>query len=731
MKTLQGLLVFALGAVSVLRLAGQTNDNTYDAVDKARTFDQVSLNATVPDPSAPFGFDASTPVAMSFTPPSGSVIVLPEWVDSGSSGYEFSQSFATQAALDGAFPNGNYACSVSGTSNFTLSLTGDLYPNAPTITNGTWNSSGQLVIDSTKDANITFNRFTGYATSAAISQMEIQITSYNGKSVNLDQAYVTSINPSAFTSYLIPAGSLRPGSIYQCYLVYNLGIAQNTAVVSGNVALISMYTATTNFTIVTSGTASNLPTIAQQPTSQQAALNSTVTFIVGVNGNGNNFSVHWFKNGIPITNNQGSSNNLTLPNVQSSDAGNYFVVVTPDGGVGYVQSNTVTLSVGSSNPSPPTITAQPAAQSVNAGASPVLSVATSGATGYQWQLSGTNIAGATNSTLTLSSVGTAQRGAYAVIVSNPYGSVTSNAANVTVSVNSFLYNISTVGYVGSGANQDLDAGFYTNGSGSKNIVVRGIGPNLAALDAKDYSGLVLTNPQLVMNSASSVLSTTTAWGGSQTLVNAFATVYAASFPSGSSDAAVFTSVPAGPGIGYTADVKSANGGTGVAQIEVYDYDSYVTAPASRLINISTRGYVGTGLGTGAAQFQFLDAGFWTIGSTSETLLIRAVGPAEAANFPTQYLAKPLLTLYDSSGKVIATNSGWGTAPGPGNSAVAAGILPATTAIMNSVYASTIAAGSNDCAMVVTLPANNGYTAKVTSADSASTGIALVEVYDIP
>ena len=382
-------------------------------------------------------------------------------------------------------------------------------------------------------------------------------------------------------------------------------------------------------------------------------------------------------------------------------------------------------------PVAPTIATQPASLAVNAGASPTLGVVAYGATGYQWQLNGANIAGATNSALTLSNVGTTQRGSYTAIVSNPFGSVTSAAATVAVSVNSFLYNISTLGYVGSGANQDLDAGFYTNGSGSKNIVVRGIGPNLAALDPKDYSGLILGNPQLILNSATSPLSTTTAWGGSQPLINAFATVYAASFPSNSSDAAVFTSVPAGPGVGYTADVKSANGGTGVAQIEVYDYDSYVGTPASRLINISTRGYVGTGLGTGASQFQFLDAGFWTIGSTSETLLIRAVGPAEAANLPTQYLAKPLLTLYDSSGKVITTNAGWGYAPVPGNSTVAAGILPATTAIMNSVYASTIAAGSADCAIVVTLPANAGYTATVTSADYTSTGIALVEVYDIP
>jgi hypothetical protein len=51
--------------------------------------------------------------------------------------------------------------------------------------------------------------------------------------------------------------------------------------------------------------------------------------------------------------------------------------------------------------------------------------------------------------------------------------------------------------------------------------------------------------------------------------------------------------------------------------------------------------------------------------------------------------------------------------------------------MNSVYASQFVTGSNDCAMVVTLSANAGYTAEVTSADGVSTGIALVEVYDLP
>ena len=117
------------------------------------------------------------------------------------------------------------------------------------------------------------------------------------------------------------------------------------------------------------------------------------------------------------------------------------------------------------------------------------------------------------------------------------------------------------------------------------------------------------------------------------------------------------------------------------------------------------------------------------------MLIRAVGPALASTpvYGGLTLAKPTLTLFDSAGNVIATNSGWSTSPVPGNSTAAAGIQPATTAIMNSVYASTIAPGSNDCAMVVTLPTGGsaaGYTAQVSSADS-TTGLALVEVYNVP
>jgi hypothetical protein len=375
---------------------------------------------------------------------------------------------------------------------------------------------------------------------------------------------------------------------------------------------------------------------------------------------------------------------------------------------------------------PPGITVQPAPQTVNAGASPTLSVTATGATGYQWQLNGTAISGATNATLALPNIGTTQAGSYTVVATGPGGTATSSPASVTVNVGSSLYNISSRAYLGSGPYQNIVAGFYTNGSGMKNVVIGGIGPDLAAIDPV-LNGLTLNNPKLTLiNGSGAALYTNTGWGDSQNVINALASVYAPPLPANSNDTVIYESVPAGSGVGYTAEVDGLNGGTGIALVEVYDYDAYTGTPASNLINISTRAFVGTGN-------DVLVAGFWTIGSTSQTVLIRAVGPGLAVANPALSgltLVTPTLTLYDSTGAVIATNTGWGNAPVPGNSTVAAGLQPATTAIMNSVYASPITAGSTDCAMVVTLPANAGYTAQVNGVNS-TTGVALVEVYSIP
>jgi sugar lactone lactonase YvrE len=82
----------------------------------------------------------------------------------------------------------------------------------------------------------------------------------------------------------------------------------------------------------------------------------------------------------------------------------------------------------------PTITSQPAAQSVSTGGSATFAVTASGTDlAYQWQRDGKDIAGATSASYTLANVQSADTGAkFTVVVKNAGGSVTSAAAVLTV-----------------------------------------------------------------------------------------------------------------------------------------------------------------------------------------------------------------------------------------------------------------------------------------------------------
>ena len=82
---------------------------------------------------------------------------------------------------------------------------------------------------------------------------------------------------------------------------------------------------------------------------------------------------------------------------------------------------------------PPTITTQPASQTIVAGSPVTFSVVANGnVSSYQWRKNGVNIAGATGSSYTITSVSAGDAGSYTVVVSSGAGPVTSSAATLTV-----------------------------------------------------------------------------------------------------------------------------------------------------------------------------------------------------------------------------------------------------------------------------------------------------------
>jgi hypothetical protein len=94
----------------------------------------------------------------------------------------------------------------------------------------------------------------------------------------------------------------------------------------------------------------------------------------------------------------------------------------------------------------PTITTQPVNQTVTAGQTATFSVVSGGTAplSYQWQKNGVNIAGATASSYTTPVTTTANSGStFDVVVSNTAGSVTSNAATLTVNAAAVAPTITT------------------------------------------------------------------------------------------------------------------------------------------------------------------------------------------------------------------------------------------------------------------------------------------------
>jgi hypothetical protein len=197
------------------------------------------------------------------------------------------------------------------------------------------------------------------------------------------------------------------------------------------------------------------------------------------------------------------------------------------------------------------------------------------------------------------------------------------------------------------------------------------------------------------------------WDGS--LSSVFQTLGAFSLESDTASAAVRLNMAPGS---YTVHVSGVDDGTGVAIVEVYDAASLTPV---QMVNLSTRGAVGTGV-------NIMVAGFVITGDTPQRVLVRGVGPTLADFGVDGVLADPVLRLFRSTpsgAELLQTNGDWSTASNAAQ----------ITSTASAVGGFALTAGAGDAALLVDLDPGS-YTVELAGVD-AGTGVGLIEVYRVP
>jgi hypothetical protein len=264
-----------------------------------------------------------------------------------------------------------------------------------------------------------------------------------------------------------------------------------------------------------------------------------------------------------------------------------------------------------------------------------------------------------------------------------------------------LINLSSLARAGTGA-RTLITGFVITGQEARPVLVRAIGPSLAAFGVRE----ALANPQLRLYRGDELIAENDDWstgGAAAALAATFARVGAFPLAPGSVDAALALTLTPG---NYTLHLSDATG-EGSALAEIYDAGAEAAPGAPRLANLSIRSDVGAG-------GQVLVGGFVIAGKTAQRVLVRAVGPGLVRFGVAGALAEARLAVYGPEG-LIAENEHW------------VGSEVAAAAQASGAFA--LDEGSKDAALVLTLRPG-AYTARVTGGGGAA-GVALLEVYEVP
>jgi phospholipase/lecithinase/hemolysin len=254
-------------------------------------------------------------------------------------------------------------------------------------------------------------------------------------------------------------------------------------------------------------------------------------------------------------------------------------------------------------------------------------------------------------------------------------------------------NIATRAFVDTGERVSI-AGFIVTGDVSKKVLIRGIGPSLAANGVPTP----LADPILTLvDQAGNTLMTNDNWKDSAQAAEIMNTGIP---PTKDLESAILTSLAPGH---YTAVLAGKDNTSGNGIVEVYDLDA---GSNSTLANLSTRGFVGTG--------DNVMIGGLIIGSgDSSIVVLRAIGPSLASSGIANPLLDPTLELHDGNGAMIASNDDWK--------------IPQIQAVRATNLAPT---DDREAAIVAPFLTPGNYTA-IVRGKGDTTGVAVVEAYRIP
>lgn len=313
-------------------------------------------------------------------------------------------------------------------------------------------------------------------------------------------------------------------------------------------------------------------------------------------------------------------------------------------------------------------------------------------------------------------------GEYTLLTGNPDGLA---RATINLTVNPIptspltqLANLSTRGFSGTG-DRAMTVGFVVSGDTPLTVLLRAVGPTLSGAPYNVPGTMgdpVLSLRRAQPDGSFADVATNDNWHQSnltsaQEMRDIAQQLGAFALNEDSNDAALLIELE--PGI-YTATVTGGTGAglaeEGVVIVEAYDVDT--TGTGSRLVNLSTRGFVTNDDST-------MIAGLVVKGVAARTYMLRVAGDTLGDFGVSNPVDDPLMTVFRGS-DTMRINDDWDHPPAHQE-------MLRTQMSDLGAFALT---DRQESAMLLTLEPG-AYTVRVEGFDEASEGVGLIEFYEVP